>query len=39
MSITLTTPATNTYKLHYTKNKISGFTDRRNALEQSIYCY
>ena len=38
MSITLTTPATNTYKLHYTKNKISGFTNRRNALEQSIYC-
>ena len=38
MSITLTTPASNTYKLHYTKNKISGFTDRRNALEQSIYC-
>ena len=38
MSIRITTPATNTYKLHYTKNKISGFVDRKKALEQSIYC-
>ena len=38
MSIRITTPATNTYKLHYTKKKINSFVDRKQALEQSIYC-
>ena len=38
MSIRITSPATNTYKLHYTKKKINSFVDRKQALEQSIYC-
>lgn len=38
MSIRITSPATNTYKLHYTKKKIYSFVDRKQALEQSIYC-